>query len=118
MPHVKKKVLPKSLVYTDEYKVYDSLNKEGYQHDRVHHAEEVYVSGDVHTQTIDGFWSLVKNGIRGVYHSVSAKHLQKYLDEYAFRYNHRDEPGGMFNAIVGRIEKEAPGRKKPSESPS
>lgn len=64
--------------------------------DRVHHAEEIYAAGDVHTNTIEGFWPLLKRGIGGVYHSVSAKHLQRYLDEYAFRYNHRDDPGGMF----------------------
>jgi len=109
MPHVKKKVLPESMVYTDEYVVYDSLNREGYRHDRVHHAEEVYVSGDVHTNTLEGFWSLVKRGIGGVYHSVSAKHLQSYLDEYSFRYNNRNNPQGMFSAFVSRIEKGDPG---------
>lgn len=109
MPHVRKKVLPEALVYTDEYTVYDSLNREGYRHDRIHHAEEVYVAGDVHTNTIEGFWSLLKRGIGGVYHSVSSKHLQSYLDEYAFRYNHRDDPQGMFSAFVSRIEKGDPG---------
>jgi len=64
------------------------------QHDRVNYAEEVYDAGDVHMSIIEGFWSLLKRGIGGVYHSVSAKHLQGYLDEYAFRYNHRDDPGG------------------------
>lgn len=48
------------------------------------------MDGDVHTQTIEGFWSLVKRGINGVYHSVSAKWLQSYLDEYAWRYNHQE----------------------------
>lgn len=105
LPHVRKKVLPESLVYTDEYRVYDSLNREGYLHDRVHHAAEVYVAGDAHTNTIEGFWSLLKRGISGVYHSVSSKHLQSYLDEYSFRYNHRDDPSGMFHAFIGRIEK-------------
>ncbi len=108
MPHVRKKVLPEALVYTDEYTVYDSLNREGYRHDRIHHAEEVYVAGDVHTNTIEGFWSLLKRGIGGVYHSVSSKHLQSYLDEYAFRYNHRNDPQGMFSAFVSRIEKGDP----------
>jgi len=103
LPHVKKKVLPESMVYTDEYRVYDSLPKEGYQHDRVHHAEEIYVAGDVHTNTIDGFWSLLKRGIGGVYHSVSAKHLQGYLDEYSFRYNHRKDEQPMFVTMLLRI---------------
>jgi transposase len=58
-------------------------------------------SGEVHTQTIESFWSTVKNGIRGVYHAVSRKWLQSYVDEYAFRYNHRqgDDP---FQALLGR----------------
>ena len=103
MPHVKKKVLPDSRVYTDEYEVYDTLNQEGYRHHRVNHAEEVYVAGDVHTNTIDGFWSLLKRGIGGVYHSVSAKHLQGYLDEYAFRYNHRKVEQPMFVVMLSRV---------------
>ena len=54
--------------------------------------------GNVHTNTIEGFWSLLKRGIGGVHHSVSSKRLQDYVNEYAFRYNHRDEPG----ASLGR----------------
>jgi transposase len=108
LPHVQKKVLPESMIYTDEYTVYDSLGKEGYKHDRVHHAEEVWVSGDVHTNTIEGFWSLAKRGIGGVYHSVSSKHLQSYLDEYVFRYNNRGDERGLFMAFLDRIEKAYP----------
>jgi transposase len=103
MPHIKKKVLPESMVYTDEYRVYDTLNEEGYRHDRVNHAEEIYVAGDVHTNTIDGFWSLLKRGIGGVYHSVSSKHLQSYLDECAFRYNHRKDEQPMFVTMLSRV---------------
>jgi len=103
MPHVKKKVLLESMVYTDEYTVYDSLYKEGYRHDRVNHSQEVYVSGDVHTNTIEGFWSLLKRGIAGVYHSVSARHLQGYLNEYAFRYNHRKDERPMFLTMLNRL---------------
>lgn len=54
----------------------------GYEHETVSHAEKVYVKGNAHTNTIEGFWSQSKNGIRGVYHAVSAKYLQNYLDEY------------------------------------
>ena len=66
------------------------------------------VAGDFHTNTIEGFWSLLTRGIGGVDHSVSAKHLQSYLDEYSFRYNHRDDPGGIFNAFLSRVEKADP----------
>jgi transposase len=103
MPQVKKKVLPKTMVYTDEYSVYDTLGKEGYKHDRVNHAEEIFVAGDVHTNTIEGFWSLIKRGISGVYHSVSSKHLQSYLDEYAYRYNHRKDAQPMFVTMLSRV---------------
>jgi transposase len=105
VPFVQAKVLPASTVYTDEWRAYHELGRKGYEHSRINHSEKVYVSGDVHTQTIDGFWALLKNGLRGVYHSVSDHHLQSYVDEYVFRYNHRDAPGGMFNAFLGRIEK-------------
>jgi hypothetical protein len=70
---------------------------------------KISVDGNVHVNTVEGFWSLLKRGISGVYHQVSSKHLQGYLDEYAFRYNHREDPGGMFNAFVNRIEKDDPG---------
>jgi transposase-like protein len=102
MPHLTKRVLPAETVYTDELKSYDGLAKAGYQHDRANHSEQVYVSGDVHTNTIEGFWSLTKNGIRGVYHSVSAKHLQGYLNEYAWRYSHRDDGRAMFETLLLR----------------
>lgn len=102
MPHVRKRVLPSSVVYTDELKSYDGLNRSGYQHDRIHHAEQVYVSGDVHTNTIEGFWSLTKRGINGVYHAVSAKHLQGYLNEYVYRYNRRGKNGEQFKTLLFR----------------
>lgn len=73
LPHVAERVLPATTVFTDELKSYDPLAKQGYVHQRVQHAERVYVSGNVHVNTIEGFWSLVKNGIRGTYHSVSRK---------------------------------------------
>jgi transposase len=82
-------VLPASMVYTDMHPSYQRTGRH-FHHGRVNHSAAVYVDGDVHTQTIEGFWSTVKGGIRGVYHSVSAKWLQSYLDEYAWRYNHRE----------------------------
>ena len=105
LPHIRTKVLPKSVVYTDEWRPYNKLNEMGYVHSRVHHAEKVYVSGDVHTNTIEGFWSHLKRGVSGVYRGVSSKHLQSYLDEYVFRYNNRGDERGLFMAFLDRIEK-------------
>jgi transposase-like protein len=90
-PHIEKRVLPDTTIYTDEYGTYRSLTTKGYQHRRIQHKQNIYVSGDIHTNTIEGFWSLVKRGLGGVYHSVSAKYLDGYLNEYAWRYNRRGE---------------------------
>ena len=106
--HVLEKVLPATTVYTDDAANTEAISKWGYTHGRVNHSQKVYVAGDVHTNTIEGFWALTKRGIGGVYHSVSTKHLQSYLDEYAFRYNNRDCQGrGMFNAFLDRVIVEA-----------
>lgn len=102
MPHITTRVLPKETVYTDELRSYDGLTKAGYAHSRVNHRQAVYVSGDAHTNTIEGFWSLTKNGIRGVYHSVSSKHLQGYLNEYAWRYSHRHDGVPMIETLLLR----------------
>lgn len=100
MPHVERRVLPSSTVFTDEARQYQNVAEAGYYHHRINHSESVYVSGNVHTQTIEGFWSLVKRGIGGVYHSVSAKHLQGYLNEYAWRYNERNSPRAKFQTLL------------------
>jgi len=106
MPIIKQRVIPASMVYTDEYRVYDRLSKHGYKHERVNHLQRVWVAGDATTNQIEGFFGLLKNGIRGVYHSVSRKHLQGYLNEYAFRYNRRDGGEPMFWAILNRVQKD------------
>ncbi len=103
LPHIRKHVIPASTVYTDEMGGYEPLKQNGYKHQRINHSEHVYVSGDVHTNTIEGFWSLVKRGIGGVYHAVSAKHLQGYLNEYAWRYNHRDDGRAQFQTLLLRV---------------
>jgi transposase len=94
-------ILPESTVFTDEHPSYTGLDKK-YTHHRIQHAAGVYVRGNVHTQTIEGFWSLVQNGIRGVYHSVGKKYLQTYLNEYAFRYNRRDSGNLIFHAVLAK----------------
>ncbi|MFC2001187.1 IS1595 family transposase [Chloroflexota bacterium] len=103
LPHIRKHVMPASTVYTDEMGAYDPLKWNGYRHQIINHSEHVYVSGDIHTNTIEGFWSLVKRGIGGVYHAVSSKHLQGYLNEYAWRYNHRNGGRIMFETLLLRV---------------
>jgi len=103
MPLVHSHVLPRTNVYTDEFPIYKSLTADGYIHRRIHHASKVYVAGTVHTNTIEGFWSLMKRGINGVYHAVSEKYLQSYLNEYTFRYNHRQDETPMFRTMLCRV---------------
>jgi transposase len=110
-PIIREHVLPRSMVYTDEYVAYDGLDgKKEYEHKRIYHAEKVWVVGNVHTNTIEGFWSQLKRSIDGTNHSVSAKHLQDYVNEYAFRYNHRDDEQAMYATIAGRVAKVAHGK--------
>lgn len=103
MPLITKNVAKKAMVYTDEYPVYDCIDKLGFEHETVNHGNGVYVNGNASTNTIEGFWSLVKRGISGVYHAVSPKYLQSYLNEYQFRYNHRLDEAPMFETVLNRI---------------
>ncbi|MFC1935740.1 IS1595 family transposase [Chloroflexota bacterium] len=106
VPIVRAHILPTfatTTVFTDELHSYDRLSESGYNHERIQHSAKVYVSGNVHTNTIEGFWSLVKRGINGAYHAVSPKYLQAYCDEYTFRYNHRDDAQAMFSTMLKQV---------------
>jgi transposase-like protein len=101
LPLAREYVLPESLIYTDEYAAYERLGRTGYTHRRIRHSAKVYVEGDTHTQTIDGFFGLFKNAVRGVHHGVSHKWLQGYLNEYVWRWNRRkQERGAMFRDLI------------------
>jgi len=91
-----------SRLFTDDSHLYRGMDKTFADHQSIKHIAKIYVDGDVHTQTIDGFFSTLKNGIRGSYHAVSRKWLQGYLNEYAWRYNHRDDDLGMFRSLILR----------------
>jgi transposase len=100
---INKHVVPGSVIYTDEYPAYNTISEgRRYIHRRIKHASGVYVQGDIHTNTVEGLWSLIKRGIGGVYHSVSPDNLQNYLDEYCFRYNRRHEGNTQFKSILER----------------
>jgi transposase-like protein len=88
-----------SLLATDEHQVYGGLNE--YPRKSVHHKIEQYVVGAVHTNTIEGFWSIFKRGVVGTFHKVSAKYLPLYVAEFQFRYNNRANPDIFGAAIAG-----------------
>ena len=92
-----------SQVHTDEWKGYKNLSK-SFKHGIVKHNTGQYVDGDAHTNTLEGFWSQLKRGLNGVYHKVSPKHLQKYINEFVFRYNTRLETeANRFNLLLDNI---------------
>ena len=82
-----------SSLYTDEYKAYMGMSKV-LPHSVIRHSEW-YVDGDIHTNTIESFWALLKRGMFGQFHSVSRRHLQRYVDEFCYRYNLRKANRGF-----------------------
>lgn len=99
-PHIAANVVPGSVISTDEWKGYTYLPKAGYHHGYVTHSHEEWVNGDTHTQTIEGFWSHLKNAIRSTHIHVSPKHLPKYLAEFEYRFNRRFSGHQMFSLLL------------------
>lgn len=102
-PIVRANVEQGSTIHTDELRSYLSLSRGGYKHERVNHGAGEYVRGDVHVNAVEGFWSRLKLSIRGTHVHVSAKHLQKYVKEFEYRYNRRKRPQTMFAEMVSRF---------------
>lgn len=101
---IKESVSKTAKLYTDEFVGYQGLNSL-YDHHQIKHRAGQYVRGQVHTNTIEGFWSLLKRGIIGIYHFTSRKHLQKYVDEFVFRYNGRNLSNqARFNHLLSNTE--------------
>jgi hypothetical protein len=93
-----------ALVYTDEWVGYKQVNRI-YNHLFVKHNEGEYVNGRIYTNTIEGFWSILKRGIVGIYHFTSRKHIQRYVDEFVFRYNTRKSTEmERFNLLLQNTE--------------
>jgi len=88
-PIIRQFVKPNSRIFTDEYIGYNTLHQSEYSHSVVHHGANEFAVGDSYTNTIEGFWGQLKRSIFGIYHFVSAKYLQRYVDESVFRYNTR-----------------------------
>jgi transposase-like protein len=107
VPNVKRETLQNAIleqiekgstIYTDNAPAYDSLKTQEYVHEAVNHVEE-YVRGQVHTQGIENFWSLLKRGLKGTYVAVEPFHLDRYLDEQVFRFNNRATKDNPLNDL-------------------
>ncbi len=98
-----RKVSRNATLYTATFPNYDHMTRFGYKHLRIEHQAKEFARGSIHTNSIEGFWSLLKRGIGGVYHSVSEKYLQDYINEYGFRYNHRKDEKPMFLTVLEKV---------------
>lgn len=86
-------------IITDEFSSYRGLKRAKYIHLRINH-QESYSKGEIHTNSIESFWAILKRGVYGIYHHVSVKHMQNYIDEFCFRYNNRKQ--NMFDMVLAQ----------------
>lgn len=101
LENIKANVTIDATIYTDQLGGYQQLRKLGYNHSFVNHQETYVIKGtDIHTNTIEGFWSIFKRGVAGVYTHISPKYLRNYADEYGFRYGNRNLGDGMFYEML------------------
>lgn len=106
-PIIKEMVNNGTIIITDEWGSYNGLST-NYTHEVIKHNDNEFVRGDFHTNSIEGFWSLLKRGIYGIYHYASPKHLHRYCDEFEYRYNTRKTTdvnrfAASLNNINGRL---------------
>ncbi len=104
VPQIEANVSKDATVYTDDLPSYNRLASLGYAHKTIAHSQRIYVIGkDIHTNSVEGFWSQLKRSINGTYHHVTARHLQEYVDEYSFRYSHRKDEQPMFLSMLKQV---------------
>jgi hypothetical protein len=96
---------------TDEFPAYDKAGKEFAKHERINHSRGEYVRGNVTTNTVEGFFSLLKRGINGSFHHVSKGHLHRYVAEFEFRHNTRTALGYTDSQRVTELMRGAEGKR-------
>ena len=109
-PILRENIAKEARVMTDEAGHYYYLDRDFAEHQIVKHGQEEYVRGEVHTNTIEGYFSIFKRGMKGVYQHCGKKHLHRYLAEFDFRYNNRSALGvedeeRARNALKGAVDK-------------
>ena len=93
-------------VYTDQHPGYHKLSEHGFRHEMVDHSADEWVRADVHTNTVESVWSILKRSIIGSFHQLSAKHLEAYLDEIAFKFNNRFNPHLFRDTLMAMLDAE------------
>jgi hypothetical protein len=100
---VRENVDTSAILVTDGHAGYRGLDIEYFKYEIINHLQNEYKRESYHTNTIEGAWSQLKRTIKGTHIAVSVKHLQKYVDEVAFRYMHKDKQDTMFEDVLRRI---------------
>ncbi len=100
---IQKTIATGSMINSDELPAYKNIFKFGYTHESVSHHKREYAREDVTTNRIENVWSHLKPGLTAVHRKVTPKYLQSYADEFAFRYNNRSNPEGMFDLLLARV---------------
>lgn len=100
-------VAPGAAMMTDESALYKNLTKKGFKHEIVIHTNKEWVRANCHTQGIDGFWSLLKRGLIGSFHQVSTKHLHRYMSEFQFRFNGREDQEIFAHVVMNLVINDA-----------
>jgi transposase-like protein len=109
---VREFVLPGSMIFTDDWLGYSGLHgRNDYRHRRIKHSQRIYVDGPVHTQTIEGFFGHFKTDVRGTHHSISTRWLPGYLNEWVWKWNHRDDDEAMFRQLLDNAARVARSRR-------
>ncbi len=102
-PLIYNNVIRGSTISTDEFNSYARLRDAPYRHGRVNHSADEWVKGIHHVNSIEGYWSRLKNSIKGTHVHVSSKHLWTYVAEFSYRYNMRKQPALMFDRLVASL---------------
>ncbi len=104
---IKDHVVGDARIFTDDLASYKVAGLDVELHESVNHSKDEWVRGDVHTNTVEGVWSLLKRSIVGSYHQLSVKHLPAYLGEIAFRFNNRENPYLFRDTLLALLTTEA-----------
>lgn len=118
VPIVKENVAKETAIVTDEWSGYFSLGDHFASHESVSHKADEYVRGDVHTNTVEGYYSIFKRGMKGVYQHCSERHLHRYVAEFDFRYNNRARLGCEDQGRSSRALEGAKGKRLTYRQPS
>lgn len=102
LPFLRTSITEGTVIHSDESRIYTRVRRQ-FDHEFVNHSKLEYVRAGVHTNTIEGFWGQLKRSIDGTYHCVSPKYLQSYVNEFVYRYNHRQSP--VFPVLIAEAAK-------------